>query len=113
VISLSMGRENRQQQKRTTQHGKPKFEAVVLYPFFVDKGDKVKLSSLPWPLMRIVFGLMGLFNSWMDDLKKMFDFFFSGEYVADTSLQKKVFGKVPNTKEAVSRYFEMIHLKKK
>jgi len=76
-------------------------------------GHAVKLSSIPWPIMGMVFGLMGLFNPWMGDLKKMFDFFFSGKYVADTSLQKKVFGKVPNTKESAFRYFEMINLKKK
>ena len=76
-------------------------------------GHKVKLSSLPWPIMRVVFGLIGLFNTWMADLKKMFDFFFSGAYVADTTQQKKIFGKVPGTKESVFRYFEMINLKKK
>jgi uncharacterized protein YbjT (DUF2867 family) len=76
-------------------------------------GHTVKLSSIPWPVIRVVFGLIGLFNPWMADLKKMFDFFLSGEYVADTSLQKRVFGKVPDTKGSVFRYFEMINLKKK
>jgi len=76
-------------------------------------GHKIKLSSMPWPMMRMVFGLIGLFNPWMADLKTMFDFFFTGQYVADTSLQKQIFGKVPNTKESLFRYFEMINLKKK
>ena len=76
-------------------------------------GHTVKLSSLPWPIMRMVFGLIGLFNPWMGDLKKMLDFFFTGEYVADTSLQKKIFGNVPNTKDSLFRYFEIINLKKK
>ena len=76
-------------------------------------GHQVKLSSLPWPMMRLVFGLIGLFNPWMGDLKKMFDFFFSGAYVADTSHQKKVFGKVPTTRDSMFRYFEIINLKKK
>ncbi|MDP9230097.1 MAG: SDR family oxidoreductase, partial [Bacteroidota bacterium] len=32
-------------------------------------GHKVKLSSLPWPIMGTVFGLIGLFKPWMADLK--------------------------------------------
>jgi uncharacterized protein YbjT (DUF2867 family) len=76
-------------------------------------GHTVKLSSMPWPVMRVIFGLIGLFNPWMADLKKMLDYFFTGEYIADTSLQKKVFGRVPGTRESVFRYFGMIGLKKK
>ena len=76
-------------------------------------GEKVKLSSLPWPMIRMVFGLIGLFNPWMGDLRKMFDFFLSGKYIADTSQQKKVFGKVPTTRDSMFRYFEIINLKKK
>jgi uncharacterized protein YbjT (DUF2867 family) len=76
-------------------------------------GHTIKLSSMPWPVMRIVFGLAGLINPMMSDIKKMMDYFFTGQYIADTSIQKKTFGEVPTLKDSIFRYCEMIGLKKK
>lgn len=76
-------------------------------------GQTIKLSSMPWSVMGIIFGLAGLFNPAMSDMKQMMNYFFSGQYVADTSMQMKVFGEVPTLKDSLFRYFESIELKKK
>jgi uncharacterized protein YbjT (DUF2867 family) len=73
-------------------------------------GTPVKVSAIPWGLVGTAFSLMGLFNPSMADLKKMFDYFFTGQYVADTSLQQKYFGEVPTVKESVFRYCRDIGL---
>jgi uncharacterized protein YbjT (DUF2867 family) len=76
-------------------------------------GKTIKLRSMPWQIMGSIFGLVGLFNPMMSDMKKMMDYFFTGQYIADTSIQKKVFGEVPTLKDSVFRYCEIIGLKKK
>jgi len=76
-------------------------------------GMPIKVSALPWALIGSVFSFAGLFKPEMADLKKMFDYMFTGRYVADTSLQQKYFGEVPTVKESVFRYCQQIGLTKK
>jgi len=75
-------------------------------------GREIKVSAAPWMIMGTMFSLIGLFKPQMADMKKMFDYFFSGQYVADTRLQKKYFGEVPVVKDSMYRYFRQIDLKK-
>ena len=75
-------------------------------------GKSIKTSALPWAIFGTVFSFFGLFKPEMADLKKMFDYMFTGKYVADTSLQQKYFGEVPSVKDSVFRYCEQIGLSK-
>ncbi len=75
-------------------------------------GKQIKVSALPWSIIGSVFSFAGVFKSEMYDLKKMFDYMFTGKYVADTSLQQKYFGEVPTVKDSVYRYCEQIGLPK-
>lgn len=74
------------------------------------KGTPIKLSSTPWPIIGSLFLFIGLFKPLMRDLKKMFDYFFTGKYVADTRLQRKTFGEVPTLEDSVYRYCKQIGL---
>lgn len=75
-------------------------------------GQPIKVSALPWSVIGSVFSFIGLFKAEMADLKKMFDYMFTGKYVADTSLQQKYFGEVPTVKDSVFRYCKQIGLSK-
>lgn len=73
-------------------------------------GKSIRASAIPWVIIGTVFSIVGIFKPQMRDLKKMFDYFFTGQYVADTSLQQKHFGDVPTVKDSVKRYCEQINL---
>ena len=75
-------------------------------------GKPIKVSALPWAVIGSVFSVIGLFKPEMTDLKKMFDYMFTGQYVADTALQKKYFGEVPTVRDSVFRYCQQIGLPK-
>lgn len=75
-------------------------------------GKPIKASALPWAVLGSVFSFIGLFKPEIADLKKMFDYMFTGQYVADTSLQQKYFGEVPSVKDSVFRYCAQIGLPK-
>lgn len=73
-------------------------------------GTQIKVSAIPWAVIGTVFSFIGIFKSQMRDLKKMFDYFFTGQYVADTTLQQKYFGDMPTVKDSVMRYCKQISL---
>lgn len=73
-------------------------------------GKQIKASAIPWAIIGTVFTVVGIFKPAMSDLKKMFDYFFTGQYIADTSLQQKYFGNVPTVKDSVMRYCKQINL---
>jgi len=73
-------------------------------------GKPIKTSAIPWAIIGTVFSVMGILKPQMRDLKKMFDYFFTGQYVADTTLQYKYFGDVPTVKDSVMRYCQQINL---
>jgi hypothetical protein len=75
-------------------------------------GKPIKVGALPWTIIGPVFSLVGIFKPEYYDLKKMFDYIFTGQYVADTSLQQKNFGEVPTVKDSVFRYCQQIGLSK-
>ncbi len=73
-------------------------------------GKKIKASAIPWAVIGTVFSIAGIFKPQMSDLKKMFDYFFTGQYIADTSLQQKYFKEVPTVRDSVFRYCKQINL---
>jgi uncharacterized protein YbjT (DUF2867 family) len=75
-------------------------------------GEKVKLRSIPWPIIGPILTFAGYFKPFLADLKAMFDYFFTGEYVADTKLQSEVFGEPPTVRQSAFKYFESIGLER-
>jgi uncharacterized protein YbjT (DUF2867 family) len=75
-------------------------------------GKEIKASAIPWVIIGTVFSIVGIFKPLMGDIKKMFDYFFTHQYVADTTLQQKYFGEVPTIKDSVFRYCKQIGLTK-
>ncbi len=73
-------------------------------------GKQIRVSAIPWAIIGTVFSVIGLLKPQMGDLKKMFDYFFTGQYVADVTLQQKCFGNVPTVKDSVERYCKQINL---
>ena len=73
-------------------------------------GKPIQVSEYPWALAGSVSSLIGILKPKIGDLKKMFDYMFTGDYVANTSLQQKYFGEVPTVKDSVFRYCQKIGL---
>jgi len=73
-------------------------------------GKDIKASAGPWAVIGTIFSVIGIFRPAMGDMKKMFDYFFEGNYVADTTRQQKYFGDVPTVKDSVMRYCRQIGL---
>ena len=73
-------------------------------------GRTIKAGAIPWGVAGTLLSFRGLFNPLMGDMKKMFDYFFTGNYVADTRLQQKYFGEVPSVALSVKRYCRQIGL---
>jgi uncharacterized protein YbjT (DUF2867 family) len=67
-------------------------------------GRDVRLRTPPWRLIRAGMGLGGLFNPFLRDGRAMIDYFLTGRYVADTTLQRHLFGDVPTVEESLRRY---------
>ncbi len=65
-------------------------------------GRRIALRPVP---AAPILALFGLFSERMRDFKAMFDFFQTGKYVADTALQREVFGSVPSSEESLRRLF--------
>jgi uncharacterized protein YbjT (DUF2867 family) len=73
-------------------------------------GKPIKVGALPWAVIGSVLSIVGFFKPEISDLKKMFDYFFTGQYVADITLQQKYFGEAPTVKDSVFRYCHQIGL---
>ena len=64
----------------------------------------IRVRTIPAPLLHGAAGIVGLFAPFARDAVAMIDYFLSGHYVADTSLQKKLFGDVPTVEATLERY---------
>jgi uncharacterized protein YbjT (DUF2867 family) len=67
-------------------------------------GRRVRLITIPWPLLNGGLALAGRFSEQFADLRAMLRFFATGAYVADTTRQKELFGAVPTAEDAMHRW---------
>ncbi len=67
-------------------------------------GRRVRLITLPQPMVQGVGGLFARRNEQAADMLAMFRFFATGQYVADTTTAAQIFGGVPTPEEAVRRW---------
>jgi uncharacterized protein YbjT (DUF2867 family) len=67
-------------------------------------GARVAARAVPWWLLGSALAAVGLFSETARDLRAMIKFFLSGRYVADTTRQRELFGRVPTAEDAVRRW---------
>jgi uncharacterized protein YbjT (DUF2867 family) len=66
-------------------------------------GKTIRVRSVPTGLMRAAGTVLRPVNPMVKDLAAMIDWFQTGRYVADTTLQQQFFGAPPTAEEAVRR----------
>ncbi len=64
----------------------------------------LKTMIVPWWVVRVGSGAVGVFNEGARDMGNMFAFFRTGKYVADNKLHEELLGPVPAKNEAVKRW---------
>ncbi len=64
----------------------------------------IRVRTLPLPLLHGAAGIVGLFAPFARDAVAMFDYFLTGGYVADTTVQKRLFGAVPTVEATLEKY---------
>jgi uncharacterized protein YbjT (DUF2867 family) len=65
--------------------------------------QKIRVWSIPAPLINTAGAVVGKFNPMIKDLTAMMRWFQTGQYVADTTRQREVFGQVPTAEDAIGR----------
>jgi uncharacterized protein YbjT (DUF2867 family) len=66
-------------------------------------GRRIKVRSIPWPVLATAAAVVGRFNDQVNDMGAMLRYFQTGRYVANPQRQAEVFGAVPTAEEAVER----------
>ena len=67
-------------------------------------GRQVRVGNPPWWFFSAMLGVMGLFSESMRDLRAMARYTQTGQYVADTTLQARLFGDVPRIEDGFRRW---------
>jgi uncharacterized protein YbjT (DUF2867 family) len=63
--------------------------------------EKIRVWSIPAPLINTAGAVVGKFNPMIKDMTAMMRWFQTGQYVADTTRQREVFGQVPTAEDAI------------
>jgi uncharacterized protein YbjT (DUF2867 family) len=67
-------------------------------------GQRIRVRTIPAGLISAAAAVVGPFSPMARDLDAMMRWFQTGQYVADTSRQREVFGQVPTAEDAISRF---------
>lgn len=73
-------------------------------------GRQVRVGNSPWWVFSAMMGAMGIFSEQFRDIRAMVRYTMTGHYVADTTLQAKLFGDVPRIEDAFRRWLVNIGL---
>jgi uncharacterized protein YbjT (DUF2867 family) len=65
--------------------------------------EKIRVWSIPAPLINTAGAVVGKFNPMIKDMTAMMRWFQTGQYVADTTRQREVFGQLPTAEDAIGR----------
>lgn len=74
-------------------------------------GRDVTVRAIPWPVVDATMRLAGAFSARARDFRAMFAYMASGEYVADLTVQDRLFGPAPAVDDSLRRYLEGIGLR--
>jgi uncharacterized protein YbjT (DUF2867 family) len=75
-------------------------------------GKKIQLRAMPWWLVSAGLGVVGIFSELLNDIRLMLKYYRTGQFVADTTLQAKLFGEVPTIESTLHRWLENLGLLK-
>jgi uncharacterized protein YbjT (DUF2867 family) len=67
-------------------------------------GQQIRLWSIPAGLINTAGSVLGRFIPMVKDLTAMSRWFQTGQYVADPTRQREVFGQVPTAEDAITRF---------
>ncbi|MEW5939536.1 MAG: SDR family oxidoreductase [Chloroflexota bacterium] len=67
-------------------------------------GRKIRVQAMPWWIVNAGLGVGGLFAERARDFRSMLRYTRTGQYVADTTLQAKLFGDVPRIEDGIRRW---------
>ena len=73
-------------------------------------GRQVRVGNPPWWVFSAMLAVMGPFSESMRDLRAMARYTQTGQYIADTTLQSKLFGDVPRIEDGLRRWLVNIDL---
>jgi uncharacterized protein YbjT (DUF2867 family) len=74
-------------------------------------GRDVTVRAIPWPVVDATMRLAGAFSARARDFRAMFASMASGEYLADLTVQDRLFGPAPAVDDSLRRYLEGIGLR--
>ena len=66
-------------------------------------GQRVRVRTIPAGLINTAGALVGRFNPMVKDMAAMMHWFQTGQYVADPTRQREVFGQVPTAEDSIAR----------
>jgi uncharacterized protein YbjT (DUF2867 family) len=67
-------------------------------------GQQIRVRTIPAGLISAAAAVVGPFSPMAKDLEAMMRWFQTGQYVADPTRQREVFGPVPTAEDAISRF---------
>jgi uncharacterized protein YbjT (DUF2867 family) len=67
-------------------------------------GQQIRVRTIPAGLINAAGAVVGKFNPMVKDLTAMTRWFQTGQYVADPSRQREVFGQVPTAEDAIAGF---------
>ena len=73
-------------------------------------GQQIRVRTIPAGLINAAGAVVGRFNPMVKDLTAMTRWFQTGQYVADPSRQREVFGQVPTAEDAIARFVRSLGL---
>jgi uncharacterized protein YbjT (DUF2867 family) len=66
-------------------------------------GQRVRVRTIPAGLVNTAGALVGRFNPMVKDMVAMMRWFQTGQYAADPTRQREVFGQVPTAEDSIAR----------
>jgi uncharacterized protein YbjT (DUF2867 family) len=73
-------------------------------------GQQIRVRTIPAGLINAAGAVVGKVNPMVKDLTAMTRWFQTGQYVADPSRQRDVFGQVPTAEDAIARFVRSLGL---
>jgi uncharacterized protein YbjT (DUF2867 family) len=67
-------------------------------------GQQIRVRSIPAGLINAAAAVVGPFSPMVKDVDAMLRWFQTGQYAADPTRQREVFGQVPTAEDAISRF---------
>jgi nucleoside-diphosphate-sugar epimerase len=71
-------------------------------------GREIRVRSMPAGVVNTISTVIGKVSPMVNDMGAMLRWFQTGQYVADPTRQREVFGEVPTAEEAIARLVQRL-----